>query len=80
VTAQTPVHDTLAGLFAAAAGHSGVPPGPAANGQRVRSLEVRWIFPGRLTAAVTGWFAGSRPEHNHARMPTCWIAGGPRCR
>jgi hypothetical protein len=22
----------------------------------VRSLEVRWIFPGRLTAAVAGWF------------------------
>ena len=57
MTAQTPVHDTFAGLFAAAAGHSGVPPGPAADGQRVRSLEVRWIFPGRLTAAVAGWFA-----------------------
>ena len=57
MTAETPVHDTLAGLFAVAAGPSGVPPGPAANGQRVRSLEVRWIFPGRLTAAVAGWFA-----------------------
>ena len=57
VTAETPVHDTLAGLFAAAAGHGGVPPGQAADGQRVRSLEVRWIFPGRLTAAVAGWFA-----------------------
>jgi hypothetical protein len=22
-----------------------------------RSLEVRWIFPGQLEAAVTGWFA-----------------------
>ena len=57
MTAETPVHGTLAGLFTVAAGHSGVPPGPAANGQRVRSLEVRWIFPGRLTAAVAGWFA-----------------------
>jgi hypothetical protein len=57
VTAQTPVHDTLAGLFAAAAGHNGVPPGQAADGRRVRSLEVRWIFPGPLTAAVAGWFA-----------------------
>ena len=57
MTAETPVHDSLAGLFAAAAGHSGVPPGQAAGGQRVRSLEVRWIFPGRLTAAVAGWFA-----------------------
>ncbi len=25
--------------------------------ERVRSLEVRWILPGRLEAAVTGWFA-----------------------
>ena len=57
MTAETPVHDTLAGLFAAAAGHRGVPPGPAADGPRVRSLEVRWFFPGPLTAAVAGWFA-----------------------
>jgi hypothetical protein len=57
VTAETPIHDTLAGLFAAAAGHSRVPPGQAAAGERVRSLEVRWIFPGPLTAAVAGWFA-----------------------
>jgi hypothetical protein len=57
VTAATPVQDTLVGLFAAAAGHSYVRPGQAAPGQPVRSLEVRWIFPGRLTAAVAGWFA-----------------------
>jgi hypothetical protein len=57
VTAETPVHGTLAGLIAAAAGHSWVPPGQAAAGERVRSLEARWIFPGRLTAAVAGWFA-----------------------
>jgi hypothetical protein len=57
VTAATPVRDTLAGLVAAAAGHSWVPPDQAAAGQRVRSLEVRWIFPGPLTAAVAGWFA-----------------------
>jgi hypothetical protein len=25
--------------------------------EAVRSLEVRWIFPGRLETAVTGWFA-----------------------
>jgi hypothetical protein len=25
--------------------------------EAARSLEVRWIFPGRLEAAVTGWFA-----------------------
>jgi hypothetical protein len=57
VTTVTPVHDNLAGLVAAAAGHSWVRPGQAAAGQRVRSLEVRWIFPGPLTAAVAGWFA-----------------------
>jgi hypothetical protein len=57
VTAETPVHDTLAGLIAAVAGHSWVPPGQAAAGERVRSLEARWIFPGRLTAAVARWFA-----------------------
>ena len=33
-----------------------VPPGsPVA--EAVRSLEVRWIFPGQLEAAVAGWFA-----------------------
>ena len=57
MTAATPVHDTLTSLSAVAAGHRWVPPGQAAAGQRVRSLEVRWIFPGRLTAAVAGWFA-----------------------
>jgi hypothetical protein len=25
--------------------------------EAVRSLEVRWIFPGQLEAAVAGWFA-----------------------
>lgn len=30
------------------------PAGPVIGG--VRSLEVRWIFPGRLEAAVAGWF------------------------
>jgi hypothetical protein len=57
VTAATPVHDTLAGLIAAAAGQSCVPQGQAAACERVRSLEVRWIFPGPLTATVAGWFA-----------------------
>jgi hypothetical protein len=31
------------------------PQGPVTEG--VRTLEVRWIFPGPLEAAVTGWFA-----------------------
>jgi len=26
------------------------------DSQGVRSLEVRWIFPGRITAAMAGWF------------------------
>jgi len=30
------------------------PAGPVTEG--VRSLEVRWIFPGQLEAAVAGWF------------------------
>ena len=69
MTAETPVHDTLAGLFAVAAGHSRVPPGQAAAGQRVRSLEVRWIFPGPLTAAVAGWFARF-PASTESRQDT----------
>ena len=24
--------------------------------EQIRSLEVRWIFPGQLTAAMAGWF------------------------
>jgi hypothetical protein len=31
------------------------PDSPATEG--IRSLEVRWIFPGQLEAAVAGWFA-----------------------
>jgi hypothetical protein len=66
VTAATPVRDTLAGLIAAAAGHSRVRPGPAAACQTVRSMEVRWIFPGPLTAAVAGWF-GRFPASTESR-------------
>jgi hypothetical protein len=64
VTAATPVHDTLAGLFATAAVPSRVP-----AGQPVRSLEVRWIFPGRLTAAVAVWFARF-PARTESRQDT----------
>ena len=35
----------------------------------VRSLEVRWIFPGRLEAAVAGWF-GRFPAETESRQDT----------
>lgn len=35
-------------------------------GAEARSLEVRWIFPGRLETAVTGWF-GRFPIETEAR-------------
>ena len=42
-----------------------VPPeSPATEG--VRSLEVRWIFPGQLEAAVAGWF-GRLPAGTESR-------------
>jgi hypothetical protein len=69
VTAATPVHDTLARLIAAATGPSRVPLGQAAVCQPVRSLEVRWIFPGPLTAAVAGWFARF-PARTQSRQDT----------
>ena len=40
------------------------PEGRAA--EEVRSLEVRWIFPGRLETAVTGWF-GRFPIETESR-------------
>ena len=48
------------------------PQSPVTEG--VRSLEVRWIFPGQLEAAVAGWF-GRFPAAvaSHARTPTSWI-------
>ena len=44
---------------------TGEPPQGAA-GEEVRSLEVRWIFPGRLETAVTGWF-GRFPIETESR-------------
>ena len=35
----------------------------------VRSLEVRWIFPGQLEAAVAGWF-GRFPARTESREDT----------
>lgn len=44
------------------------PPGsPVTEG--VRSLEVRWIFPGQLEAAVAGWF-GRFPARTESREDT----------
>jgi len=44
----------------------------------VRSLEVRWIFPGRLEAAVAGWF-GRFPAQMESREDTYlldpWLRG-----
>ena len=37
-----------------------VPEGASVEG--LASLEVRWILPGQLDTAVTGWFSGSQPE------------------
>ena len=34
--------------------------------QAVRSLEVRWIFPGQMEAAVAGWF-GRFPARTETR-------------
>ena len=36
---------------------------------RMRSLEVRWILPGRLEAGVARWFARFPAVWNHAKMP-----------
>ena len=37
--------------------------------EAVRSLEVRWIFPGQLEAAVAGWF-GRFPAATESREDT----------
>ena len=43
------------------------PGGPVTEG--VRSLEVRWIFPGQMEAAVAGWF-GRFPARKESREDT----------
>jgi hypothetical protein len=54
VTAEMPGADAIANLVAA----------PVTEG--VRTLEVRWIIPGRLEAAVAGWF-GRFPAGTESR-------------
>ncbi len=46
-------------------------------GEGVRSLEVRWIFPGQLQAAVAGWF-GRFPAETESRQDTYLLAPGLR--
>ena len=46
---------------------AGAPQSPVTEG--VRSLEVRWIFPGQLETAVTGWF-GRFPATEESREDT----------
>jgi hypothetical protein len=57
------------------------PPGrPVTEG--VRSLEVRWIFPGQLETAVAGWF-GRFPAQTESREDTYLLdpqLGGCRSR
>jgi hypothetical protein len=43
------------------------PESPVTEG--VRSLEVRWIFPGQMEAAVAGWF-GRFPAQTESREDT----------
>ena len=46
-----------------------------------RSLEVRWIFPGRLETAVAGWFGRFPITRGHlpAGSAAAWSFGeGPR--
>ena len=44
------------------------PPGSLVT-EEVRSLEVRWIFPGQLETAVAGWF-GRFPARTESRVDT----------
>ncbi len=44
--------------------------------EAVRSLEVRWIFPGQLEAAVAGWF-GRFPARAESREDTYLWGPGP---
>jgi hypothetical protein len=69
VTAERPALDAFADLIAALIAHNAHVPGEAAAGQGARSLEVRWILPGRLEEEVAGWF-GRFPARTEAREDT----------
>ena len=54
---------------------------PSEPGNRtVGSLEVRWIFPGQLEAAVARWFGRFPAGRSPAKTPTCWIRSCAGCR
>ena len=55
-----------------------LPESPVTDG--VRSLEVRWIFPGQLQTAVADWFGRFPTGTSHARTPTSWIRSCAGCR
>jgi hypothetical protein len=69
VTVQTPVIGTLADLIFATVEHSCLALSEVAPSEEVRSLEVRWIFPGQLETAVAGWF-GRFPARTESREDT----------
>jgi hypothetical protein len=69
VTVQTPVTDTLVDLIFATVEHSSVALSEVAPSEELRSLEVRWIFPGQLEAEVAGWF-GRFPARTESREDT----------
>ena len=56
------------------------PPGSLVT-EGVRSLEVRWIFPGQLETAVAGWL-GRFPVRTESRVDTYLLDSGgcPGCR
>ena len=45
--------------------------------EAVRSLEVRWIFPGRLEAQVAGWLARFPARPDQSRSSVQWLSQWP---
>ena len=55
------------------------PESPVTEG--IRTLEVRWIFPGELETVVAGWLSGSSPAgRSHARTLILSVRICPGCR
>jgi hypothetical protein len=66
VIVRTLASDTLAGLAFASAEGNDAALSAGEHCQQVRSLELRWIFPGQMETAVTGWF-GQFPASTESR-------------